>query len=218
MNVIIVFAKYPEKGFVKTRIAKDLGNEFALDLYNNFLKDILKTCEAVESDILIMLYSETGNKSRVHLLKGYNCYNQEGADLGERMYNSFYRAFYFGYEKCILIGSDIPDMPAEYIKESLKALVTNDIVLGPTEDGGYCLIGLKKESADPELFRNIKWSTGSVLNETVNRIKKKEMTMHLLSKMNDIDEVEDLKRFFKKHSGESNILFTMKFLSQNKIF
>lgn len=215
MNVILVFMKYPEKGFVKTRIAKSLGDEFALKLYKNFIRDILKTCSTVDSDIIVMLYSETDKNMRPPLLKGYNCYRQEGADLGERMYNAFLKAFYFGYGKCVLIGSDIPDMPAGHITESYKALETNDIVLGPSDDGGYCLIGVKKESADPVLFNNIDWSTDCVLEETIKRINHKKMSLHLLDSLNDIDEPKDLNKFFELHKKDINKYYSMDFLSRD---
>ena len=93
MNAVIFFCRYPEKGAVKTKIASICGDDFTLGLYKNFIRDILETCDRIDADIIIIFHSENKTEIDIPFLKGYKYFNQQGSDLGERMYNAFNKVF-----------------------------------------------------------------------------------------------------------------------------
>ena len=114
---------------------------------------------------------------------------QNGNDLGERMYNAFKSGFQKRYKKIVIIGTDIYDLNSEIIEEAFAKLEKSDFVIGPAEDGGYYLLGMK--SMSKEIFFNKKWGTNSVLKDTLNNLSHKNV--ELLQTKNDIDVYEDLK-------------------------
>ena len=115
--------------------------------------------------------------------------DQQGKDLGIRMSNAFAEAFQEGYQKVIIIGSDLYDLHSETIEEAFQNLDTHEVVIGPAKDGGYYLLGMK--SFIPEIFQQKKWSTATVLQDTLADLKSKKVT--LLATKNDIDTFEDIK-------------------------
>ena len=216
-KALILFFKSPEKGVVKTRLAKALGDEFTLELYQCFIADILNTGNKIDADIFI-LYSitdETRNKD-FFWRKEYTCFPQRGTDLGIRMYNAFQEIGTRGYRKLTLIGSDTPDLPAIYIDEAFYRLDGYDLVLGPSVDGGYFLIALRQDTINEAVFNNIPWSTSKVLRETEKVIRQKEMTCHLLPQWDDIDDIDDLRHFYNHHKRKGETSRTMAFLSRNR--
>jgi rSAM/selenodomain-associated transferase 1 len=216
-KALILFLKYPEKGVVKTRLAKDTGDNFTLELYKCFIADILKTIKMIDADIFISSTAPDNKNSEYYRCEvEYSCFLQQGVDLGERMYHAFCDVRRRGYGKLVLIGSDTPDLPATYIDKAFQMLNKYEIVLGPSADGGYYLIALRKNTVYEENFSNISWGTSLVFEQTLERAKKRGSACGLLPVMNDIDLIDDLRRFYKRYKMEGMTSRTMAFLSRQE--
>jgi hypothetical protein len=124
---------------------------------------------------------------------------QEGNDLGEKMKNAFVRSFSAGTEKAVLIGSDIPDLSMAIIDEASVSLDTCDAVIGPASDGGYYLIGFRKDSFLPGVFEGIPWGTESVCGETLRLLYRAGCRVHVLPEWHDIDTADDLRSLFVRN-------------------
>ncbi|MBS1517774.1 MAG: TIGR04282 family arsenosugar biosynthesis glycosyltransferase [Bacteroidetes bacterium] len=188
-EAIIVFAKNPVKGNVKTRLAADIGIDKAHDIYVKLLKHTHDITKDLECGKFLYL---TERKDEQLFDGNYRQELQNGPDLGERMKRAFDEVFKKGFRKILIIGTDCPGLNPEIINTAFEKLNENDFVLGPTDDGGYYLLGMKKTSA--YLFEDIVWSTEEVLSETVKRIEKNKKSHFLLNKLKDIDDLEDLQK------------------------
>ena len=185
--LLIVFVKNSILGKVKTRLAKTVGDNKAFEVYKQ-LVDITEECSLkVDSDKHIYFSEKVINSKWVDELK----FVQEGESLGDRMMNAFKNGFSQGYEKVILIGSDLPDISPEIIQEGFERLEKNEVVFGPAEDGGYYLIGMTK--FQKFMFENKPWSECSLLEITLKELREQEVIYSLLQTLNDIDTFEDLK-------------------------
>lgn len=184
--LVIVFVKNRKIGTVKTRLAKTIGDIGAFEVYTELLKITEEATKNLALDTHIY-YSKTIEDNQWP--KSFKT-TQQGDNLGEKMLNAFTDNFDLGYEKIVLIGSDLPSISTEIIKEGIDALNTNEVVIGPSEDGGYYLIGLKKPYQF--LFRNKPWSQSNLLEETLSELKEKNISYHLLKYLNDIDTYQDL--------------------------
>ncbi|MGA1869905.1 MAG: TIGR04282 family arsenosugar biosynthesis glycosyltransferase [bacterium] len=214
---LIVFMRYPEKGRVKTRLARYLGNDFTLDLYKHFLVDIFTMCRMIDAEIMIAYSrSEKRNHEILFFNEHYMYFPQKGNNIGQRMFHALREAAERGYRKCILIGSDTPDLPAALINNAYKVLDTSDIVLGPSTDGGYYLIGVRSQSIDVRIFDKVKWGTPSVLKETIEHIKRTGMIFSLLEKWDDIDDLDSLKSYYTRYRQQKKIFSTMEFLEHHQ--
>jgi uncharacterized protein len=195
-NAIIIFLKYPESGKVKTRLAKTIGNQHAANLYKNFIIDTLKSVSQLSlAKKVIFAYP----KEKIGLVKTITettdpIYEQEGNDLGQKMYNAFLETHQMGFSKTIIIGTDSPNLPLSHITQAFDNLTQKDVVIGPTSDGGYYLIGCKHNTLSANWFNNVKWSTNTVFQKTIDNIKKEKNSYHILEKWYDIDTYEDLKK------------------------
>ncbi|MFT4660111.1 MAG: rSAM/selenodomain-associated transferase 1 [Patiriisocius sp.] len=188
-NLLIILAKRPEKGKVKTRLAASIGDDKALEIYLKLLQHTHKVADIVAADKAVF-YSD-----RIHDFDLLDYFKfpkavQSGKDLGEKMKNAMALGFRKAYAKVILIGSDCITITPEIIAEAFERLDNNDVVIGPAEDGGYYLIGMKR-SCDT-LFENKLWSTSDVLLDTVLDLQKLEKSYFLLETLNDVDEEKDL--------------------------
>jgi rSAM/selenodomain-associated transferase 1 len=215
---ILFFVRNPERGEVKTRLAATLGQNVARDLYRCFILDMLSALESTGFPFVICYYPEDALDD----LKGivgdrYAFQPQYGEDLGERMKNGMVDSFAQGLDQAIVIGSDIPDLPQAFIRESFAALETYDSVIGPAFDGGYYLIGFKQKSFLPEVFQGIEWGMDSVLTRTLDILRDNQHTAYLLPSLRDIDTVEDLRGLFQKHEGTPNCQRTMSYLNNSQI-
>ena len=218
-KALILFFKYPEMGVVKTRLANELGNDFTLELYKCFIADILETSKMIDAEIFIAGAATDSVKNEdFYWEEEYTCFRQKGADIGTRMYNAFREVGGRGYQDLVLIGGDTPDLPAAYIDEAFQRLNEYDMVLGPTVDGGYYLIAFHNEALDHGFFSDIPWSTSRVLNQTLDRAKKTGKTYFLLPTLRDIDEVDDLRRFYERHKMKKEKSHTMEFLFRKEEF
>lgn len=216
-KALALFLKYPEKGAVKTRIAKALGDDFTLKLYTCFVADVLEISSSIAADT-VMLYSLTDNAKNKDCFaeEKHVCLPQQGADLGRRMHNAFRDICRQGYKKVVLIGSDVPDLPPAYIEKAFQGLADHELVLGPSIDGGYYLIALRAATVDYGIFREVPWSTSQVLQQTLENIHQLNITYSMLPWWSDIDEVNDLRRFYNIHKKDRDTSHTMELLYRNE--
>ncbi len=200
-KALILFYKYPQQGKVKTRLAKSLGDKNAFEVYKGLLADLFVNTESVPADKIIACSIDDNTKYR-DLGFGYDYFIQKGTDLGSKMYNAFEVVFSKNYNRAVLIGSDCPEIRSNLLEEAFEALKKNEYVLGPSSDGGYYLIGMRKEVLNFTIFRNIPWSTSDVLNLTLNQIKKNNSSIELLKELNDIDDIHDLRIFYELYHSD----------------
>jgi len=187
-NLLLIFTRNPELGKVKTRLAKTIGAEKALAIYKFLLAHTKKVTENIACDKAVY-YSVKVREDDLWNGEIYQKKQQLGEDLGIRMQNAFQDAFANGYEKVLIVGSDLIDLSEEIIEKGFLQLASNDVVIGPAEDGGYYLLGMK--SVHPNVFKNKNWGTSSVREETLNDLKDKKV--HLLNELNDADVLDDIK-------------------------
>lgn len=190
-KLLIVFTRNQIAGRVKSRIASVYGNEKALLLNGTLMHKTLETASRVDADKSVS-FSDFIDDTIFSGLTN-DCSVQKGNDLGERMYNSFLPAFNIGYRQIILIGTDIPDLTPEIIKQGFSLLNDHDCVIGPAGDGGYYLIGLRV--LDQQVFSGISWGTSEVLSQTIDRLRKHGFSFSLLPVLCDIDNKEDAMRY-----------------------
>ena len=193
---LLFFIKNPEKGKVKTRLASAVGDEIAVKLYRRFLLEMLSTLNRGTFLFYLCFQPEKSlSDLKSWLGDDYLFMPQQGADLGERMKNGFIDAFAMNFKRVVLIGSDIPDLPLEFIEEAFSSLQEKDVVIGPSFDGGYYLIGFKDKNFSFRVFEGIPWSTERVFEETIKVLKQEGLTVHTLQPLRDIDTIDDLKNF-----------------------
>ena len=188
-NLIIIFARNPKLGKVKTRLAKTIGDFAALETYKILMKHTANVVEKNNAE-KIVFYSEYINNNDVWAKIKCKKVKQSEGDLGEKMQTAFEYAFELGYKKIVIIGSDVYSLKTEHIDSAFTQLETHDVVIGPAHDGGYYLLGLN--FIIPELFEQKKWGTSSVLENTLADLN--ELNVTLLEPLNDIDTYEDLKK------------------------
>lgn len=190
---LIIFAKAPIIGKVKTRLIPALGAEGACQLYEEMARKIIvnlsesKICQAKVYSHLDITHQFFKDLEISNALK---VYPQHGNDLGERMFQAV-KSRLIKFSKVIVIGTDCPDYSADYIESAIHVLDKKDVVIGPATDGGYVLIGMK--TPEPHVFTQIKWGQNTVLEKTLERLIEKSLTYQLLSPLHDIDVPADLK-------------------------
>jgi rSAM/selenodomain-associated transferase 1 len=198
--LLIIFAKEPRPGQVKTRLCPPLSPEEAAQLYHHFLRDILEEMARVPEMRLAIAFSPRSARPFFQDLApaDTDLFPQEGADLGERMTRALAQGLAAGFGPVLLRGSDIPDLPASLVSEAREVLASGraQVVLGPALDGGYYLVGL----AEPQsgLFQGPAWSSPTVLAETLRLAEKSGLKVHLLPHWSDIDTYADLRRFAQR--------------------
>lgn len=186
-ELLLIFTRNPELGKAKTRLAKTVGDETALTIYK-FLLDKTKEVTANLSCDKAVYYSVKIRDNDIWDKETYQKHQQKGEDLGIRMQNAFQDSFDKNYDKVLIIGSDLYDLTPAIIENAFEKLNTNDVVIGPAEDGGYYLLGMKKMHAT--VFKNKQWGTATVRRDTLNNLQK--VTVHLLEELNDVDVFEDI--------------------------
>jgi rSAM/selenodomain-associated transferase 1 len=197
---LLVFARLPELGSVKTRLAASVGDERALAVYEAMLADLLDaigpSTPELEIEVLWAPTSSANGERLRHAFRDHAVAIQTGATLGDRLSIAFSERFFFHQtQKVIAIGVDDPALPRELIEHAFSLLESCEWVVGPATDGGYYLIGCRALSFGSEIFNGISWSTSSVLAETLARISDAQQTVALLPMRSDIDTVEDLHRY-----------------------
>jgi hypothetical protein len=186
-RLLFIFTRNPELGKAKTRLAKTVGNETALEIYKFLLQKTRDISSKVTSDKAVY-YSLKIRSNDIWDETMYQKHKQVGEDLGIRMLNAFKNSFDAGYQKVLIIGSDLYDLTPEIIETAFNKLDTNDVVIGPAEDGGYYLLGMN--SIHTAIFKNKNWGTETVRRDTLTDLKDKKV--HLLQELNDVDVFEDI--------------------------
>lgn len=189
-NGLIIFIKNPEIGKVKTRLAKTIGNEKALEVYQ-LLQERTKKVSLGVNARRFLFYSENIAQNDQWSNQDFDKLLQVDGDLGNRMIAAIQAVFSMGSNKTIIIGSDCYDITSEIIESAFQKLDHSDVVIGPANDGGYYLIGMKKMHQD--IFQNIEWSTETVFENTINKVVQKGRSYEVLPTLIDIDTEEDLK-------------------------
>ena len=190
---ILVFAREPKIGEVKTRLAAHIGEESALRLQLAMLRRVVETVErSALAEFHLWAMSDPGHEAFLALCNAQDIRRQQGACLGSRMHNAAaVELAEDGVECVVIVGSDCPALTADYLDRGLQALYAGiDVVLGPARDGGYVLIGLRKHSS--ELFREIAWGGREVLRQTLSRARESGLVHQLLEPSWDVDEPDDL--------------------------
>lgn len=191
---LLLFVKYPEPGRVKTRLIPLLGPDKAARLYRCFVKDILETVrQAGFSPLVFFTPGQKAREMEQWLGPGLPLYPQEGPDLGARMASAFERVFRGKTKQALLIGSDIPDLPADILDCAADGLDGNDAVLGPARDGGYYLIGFNKKTYLKEVFSGPRWGGPKVFDATMEIFRTQGKKVRVLPLWQDVDTPEDLK-------------------------
>lgn len=186
----MIFTRNPEFGKVKTRIAKEVGDQSALDIYKFLLQHTFSVTKDLEVSKEVY-YSEGIPRDDIWDSAFFGKKLQQGEELGTRMENAFKDGFERGFNKIVVIGSDLYDLNKEDLENAFENLDSSDYVVGPAQDGGYYLFGMK--NPDYKVFRNKKWGTETVFRETLEDLKNKKV--FLLETRNDVDTLEDLKEF-----------------------
>jgi rSAM/selenodomain-associated transferase 1 len=201
-NCLILFVKSPEKGHVKTRLSQLIGENVTRNLYKAFVADMLESIQYKSQYNIKIAFHPQNAKSKVirWLGKQYSYLPQRGDGLGERMAHTFKQIFSEGFEKALIIGSDIPDLPQSVILKAFESLSTYDAVIGPSFDGGYYLIGFRNDTFFPEFFHGIEWGTDTVFSQTLDRFKKVQ-TVRIMPLWWDIDLPEDIKGLLERNKN-----------------
>lgn len=189
-NLLIIFTRNPELGKVKSRLAKDVGNETALAIYKDLLQHTHDIALEVNAD-RFLYYSEAIHTNDMWKETDFHKFVQQGEDLGIKMLNAFKDGFKAGYSNIAIIGSDILELKSDHITQAFNKIESHNVVLGPALDGGYYLLGLSK-LIEP-LFKNKAWGTETVLKSTLSDLAEMNQSYKLLSELNDIDYVSDIK-------------------------
>jgi rSAM/selenodomain-associated transferase 1 len=186
-NLLLIFTRNPELGKAKTRLAKTVGNETALEIYKFLLQKTRDISSKVNADKAVY-YSVKIRENDIWDASIYQKHQQFGEDLGIRMLNAFKNGFEAGYDKVMIIGSDLYDLTSTNIDNAFHQLEENDVVLGPALDGGYYLLGMKK--MHQQVFQNKEWGTETVRKDTLQDLIYQQVK--LLEEKNDIDVYEDI--------------------------
>ncbi len=192
-NNLIIFLKYPEPGKVKTRLAKTIGYEKAADVYSALTKYLVSQFTGSPSYKVTVHYTPENRSEEIsQWLKIDNMVLQRGNNLGEKLSFALDISLKNGFKNAVVIGTDCIELTNEDIENSFKYLSSEyDSVVGPTNDGGYYLIGLHERNY-PLLFNDISWSTDRVFNQTMERIDEIGIRNKVLNYYNDIDDISDI--------------------------
>lgn len=213
-------AKAPREGEVKTRLFGALSPEEAKRLYIAFLSDTFALMEEVmeerEELTLALCYTPEGAEEAFEEVEreGSLMIPQRGGDLGERLANCFADLFGMGFETVVVIGADSPTLPGENVFDAFECFETDDdVVIGPAEDGGYYLVGMRKSHR--RIFEEIPWGGAGALAATIERAKEAELDLVLLPEWHDVDTPEDLERLKRELAENKDAArFTRRFLKE----
>jgi len=195
---LVIFAKAPIPGQVKTRLCPPLTPDEAATLHGSFVLDMLERTKLAVSTLQLPVhrYLACAPSSELVFFKimeerqGVRLLDQIGEDLGQRMHRSSVDLFAKGYKQVFIVGTDVPTLPLSVYRDAFAILDRSDVVLGPALDGGYYLIGLRQPAE--QLFTGVPWSTGQVLAVTQQRAQTLGLSVGLTTPWRDVDTLEDL--------------------------
>ncbi|MBI4595563.1 MAG: TIGR04282 family arsenosugar biosynthesis glycosyltransferase [Candidatus Tectomicrobia bacterium] len=192
---LIIFTRFPEPGRVKTRLIPILGERGAAELQRSMTRYTLDRVKEWESTNphSIEVWFDGGDQEKMwhYFGQGFIYRRQPNGDLGDRMHQACKESLESGYSRVVIIGTDCPSLTTGILQSAFDALIQNDLVLGPANDGGYYLIGLRK--ASQRIFEGIPWGTHEVSERTIEIARSLKLSVALLDPLNDIDRPEDLK-------------------------
>lgn len=193
-TLLAVFAKYWEPGQVKTRLAASVGEERAAAYYREFLATTLRRFESI-ADSRTVAFTPANRRDEFAALAGpaWELMPQGCGNLGERMRTFLEATLNRVARRVVILGADSPTLPVEYVDEAIDQLVTHSVVLGPSEDGGYYLLGVSNDV--PPIFDAMPWSEPVLCAATLARLSQYPISVHLLSKWYDVDDEETFKRY-----------------------
>jgi uncharacterized protein len=217
-NVLIVVAKRPAPGKTKTRLSPPLTPALASALYENFLCDTLDQMRQLEDAHHVIAYLDEPDYFQ-RLAPDFELIPQNGHDLGSRLDNALTFYLSHGYKYVVIMDSDSPTLPFNYLSQAFKALSDGaDVVLGPCDDGGYYLIGVNQPT--PRLLREVHMSTPTVAAETIALAKEEGLDLVTLPVWYDVDDEPSLLRLIEEIENHDSInaTHTRRFLLQNEIY
>ncbi len=188
-NALIIFVKNPEKGKVKTRLAKTIGDDRALEVYKQLLSHTRHVALNTDVDRLLF-YNQSINEKDDWNSNSFKKFVQADGDLGNKMQYAFSTAFELGYESVTIIGSDCAQLTPKIINTAFQDLVEKDFVIGPALDGGYYLLGMNQ--LHEKVFSDKNWSTETVFSDTINDIESMNKSYSELQTLSDVDHEKDL--------------------------
>ena len=189
-EALIVLARYPRPGFVKRRLAAEIGDAPAADLCRAFLLDLRRRLADHPSWATYWAFEPADSPFPEEIGRGDRCFPQKGRNLGERMEAAMGQALRLGHSSAVLIGSDIPHVPLGVLAEAFCKLAEGaGLVLGPAEDGGYYLIGAHSV---PPVFAGIRWGAADVLSATVSAARAAGIEPTIVSSCYDVDDLASL--------------------------
>lgn len=196
--VMVIMAKYPQPGSTKTRLCPPLSFEQAARLYEAMLRDTISLVGSLPAVDLALAITpvDAGPYFQSITPTGARLLPVSGADIGECLEAAFDQLFDLGYSKVMALNADGPSLPAQTLDRAAALLDDHDLVLGPGEDGGYYLVGLKR--CQPQLFNDIPWSTGQVFTQTLYRARQLNLDIALLDPWFDVDYYGDLVRLVRQ--------------------
>ena len=214
-SALIIFAREPKDGKVKTRLARDLPVRVVTCLYKAFIRDVIQVVRRVPCEARFIFYDAEGGTSIPFLRKaatGFRFKRQTGRDLGERMHKAFEHCHKNGFRRIAILGSDCVTVTAKDMETAFRALGSHDCVLGPAKDGGYYLIAMSQPCRG--VFQGVLWGTSPVLEQTLGKARALGKTVFLLGQRGDIDEIDDLRGFSRRAKGSSGAMHTQKILAR----
>ena len=193
-NRLILFAKNPEKGKVKTRLAKSIGDDKALEIYHALVLRSADICKKVDAD-RVVYYTSFTDPEDAYTNPFFDKKLQVEGNLGDRMCAAFAEEFKLGYNKVLIVGSDCYDLTEDHIHQAFKLLDTNNVVIGPANDGGYYLLGMYYFV--PQLFEEKSWSTPKLIEETKATLASLNLSVAYLEELTDLDEIHEMPEALK---------------------
>jgi hypothetical protein len=190
-NALIIIAKYPEAGLVKTRLNGFMPDDKILELYKYLLEQTIHKLRRIPGIDTYIAFTPEHAKEYFSQF-GTSLIHLSGSDLGLNMSHSFNVIFRKGYQKAALVGADIPDLSASIILHAFDLLSDNDLIYGPAEDGGYYLVGMRK--LIKEVFENVPWSSDTTLSNSLEQAGKAGHSVRFTETLRDIDTIEDVKK------------------------
>jgi len=199
-QALLTFVKAPVPGTVKTRLQADMGAPRTVEIYKAFVRETLSRCSRLNGvDRFLGCAPSKHDAFLKEMAATYEMaiFSQRGSDLGARIVNAFKDFFKKGYTDIVLIGSDSPTIPVEYVKKAFAALKKKEFVIGPCCDGGMYLVGARK-ALEAGVFKRIPWDTSEVLNMVLGNLFAYNIGFSMLPFWYDIDNIADM-RFLELH-------------------
>ena len=196
-HAFVIFAKAPEPGNVKTRLQPYLAQDESAELYRNFILDTVTMSQKLENtDVYMACLPSKEHQTFSDLIIGRNVelIDQRGHDLGERMHNVLRYFILRGYKKSVIVGADSPSLPVDYVEMAYKDLDHKHLVVGPSYDGGYYLLGAAGIS--PNIFDQVPWSTMNVFNITLRKARAQKLDYAVLPYWYDVDTMRDIHHLY----------------------